>query len=73
MYWHDHFMGFPFFWWLVPFIVIVIIVLLVRKPQSTNYHRDISRETPLEILKKRYAKGEISKEEYLEAKKTLEE
>ena len=29
-------------------------------------------EDPLTILKKRYAKGEISKEEYEEMKKTLE-
>jgi len=33
----------------------------------------IVRETPLEILKKRYAKGEITKEEYDRIKQDLSE
>jgi len=33
----------------------------------------MKKDTPLEILKKRFASGIISKEEYLEKKKILKE
>jgi putative membrane protein len=32
-----------------------------------------AEETPLEILKRRYAQGEITREEYLDMKRDLEE
>ena len=37
-----------------------------------KYIGDYELDTPLNILKKRYARGEIDKEEYLEKKKELE-
>jgi putative membrane protein len=39
-------------------------------PSAGNHHN--SPDTPLEIVKKRYAKGDISKEEFDEIKRDLE-
>jgi putative membrane protein len=59
-------------------IVIVLVVLLVRgymggSPSHLLPRSSRSGSTALDILKERYAKGEISKEEYQERKKTLAE
>lgn len=70
-------MGFGYsywsFWsviWLLLWIgVIVLIIWLIYK---FIIKREGISETSLEILKKRYAKGEISKKQYQEMKKELE-
>jgi putative membrane protein len=52
--------------------VIVAIVFLIRWViLSTKITGTKSDESALEILKKRYAKGEISKEEFEEKKKDI--
>ncbi|HEU4718525.1 MAG TPA: SHOCT domain-containing protein [Bacteroidia bacterium] len=38
---------------------------------SGNHNRVFSHETPLQILKRRFASGEISKEQFEEMKKML--
>lgn len=48
-----------------------VLVYLILKRQGESRLTDISRETPIEILKRRYAKGEITKEQYEEMKKDL--
>lgn len=45
----------------------VIIYLLVKPEKSKR----VNREEPLEILKRRYALGEINQEEFLRMKKDL--
>ena len=63
------FMGFHFFWWLVWIAVIVGIVLWVARMGAGTTR---SAPTPLETLQRRYANGEITKDEYEERRRVLE-
>jgi putative membrane protein len=56
-----------FFWW---FLIFVLIVITVKVLFSSN-QRKTDDKSPIEILKRRYANGEIDKEEYEERKKEL--
>jgi putative membrane protein len=56
------------FWVLIIVGIIYLIARLTRRP----YERGEREETPLEILKRRYAKGEIDAEEFAKRKKDLE-
>jgi putative membrane protein len=55
------------FWILVIFGIVYLIKYLIRGRQGGE-----QEEETQEILKKRYAKGEISKEEYDQMKKELD-
>ncbi|MCG9971825.1 SHOCT domain-containing protein [Christiangramia crocea] len=66
-YTDGHFWGMHFFWWIF-WIVILIWVFILPYGIPPGKRK---KEKPLEILKNRYAKGEISKKEYEEAKRTL--
>ncbi|MHB1688992.1 MAG: SHOCT domain-containing protein [Ignavibacteriaceae bacterium] len=70
--------------WIFPIVMLVVMLIVVslifgrggfRPPwwyDSTKYHsQDEDRETPLEILKTRYAKGEITKEQFEQMKKDI--
>lgn len=61
--------GFPGWMTIVWVILLAATFIIVYKMVNNK----TQRETPLDILKKRFARGEISKEEYEEKKKTLEE
>lgn len=63
-YWNgaEH-MGFMWLWWIIGIVLIVVIVWAVAKP-VTGRDSD-SAPSAEEILKRRYAKGEIDKDEYL--------
>lgn len=70
--------GWPL-WWLgagfrllILAAVIVGIVYLVRGVSRRGGWPGRSDESALEILKKRYARGEISKEEFEEMKRNLD-
>jgi len=63
-----HFGGMHFIWWIVWFILLIWIFFV---PYDLPYTKN-RKEDPLRILKKRFAKGEITKEEYEDSKKTLE-
>lgn len=58
--------------WVISLIILVIIVWLVVKAINQNrtpHHPE--NNTPLDILKERYARGEIDKQEFQERKKDL--
>ncbi|MBI4094362.1 MAG: SHOCT domain-containing protein [Candidatus Liptonbacteria bacterium] len=57
---------FVFFWWVV---VVAVIALLVR--WILKVIKGKNGASALDILKERYAKGEIDKKEYEEKKRDL--
>jgi len=69
--------------WIFPLIMLVVILLFIFlvfgrggcRPfwyyHDRNAYREEPKETPLEILKKRYAKGEITKAEFEQIKKDI--
>ena len=63
-------------WWMIFFWIIIIIgvIFLVKwlvAQTRTDTQATQKEESPLDILKKRYAKGEITKEEFEQKKKDL--
>ena len=59
--------------WIVWIPIIVLIAWLVVTLTKKREPNEPRNETPLEILKRRYANGEINIEEYDERKKKLKE
>ena len=59
--------------WIILLILIALVIYFIRQNIKSRSSKDSSRETPLDILKKRYAQGEITKEEFNQMKKDLEE
>lgn len=67
---HDfdgHFWGMHFMWWIIWIVLIIWIFMLLFNPPFRRFQK----EDPLDILKRRFANGELSKEEYEESKKIL--
>lgn len=62
-----------FLFWLLVFVGIILIVRsLAGQPAVSNRGAGaVAVEPPLDILKRRYAKGEINREQYEEMKGTL--
>lgn len=70
--------------WIFPTLMIIIFLIFVffvfgrggfRSPwwyDSDRHHgREENRETPLDILRRRYASGEITKEQFEQMKKDI--
>jgi len=57
-------------WLIFAVLVCVAIYLMLQAPKSNGPDGSII-ETPLDVLKERYAKGEIDKEEFIRKKKKL--
>jgi putative membrane protein len=72
--WHPWGMGISMLFMLLLWIIAIVgIVFVVRwvLDQTTTRQRGTSEDSALDILKKRYARGEINKEESEEKKKDL--
>ena len=69
------------YWWIVPIVMMILCFLMLRGrkgammcgfgPSQIDDHQTKGSDTAMEILDKRYAAGEISKEEYQERKGIL--
>ena len=69
------------FWWIVPIFMMILCFFMMRGRRGAMMcgfgSRDIgshptrSSDSALEILDKRYASGDIDKDEYVEKRKTL--
>jgi putative membrane protein len=59
------------FMWIIFLIVIGAVIYFIVQTQKTKNQTQTQNESHLDILKKRYAKGEITKEEYERMKKDL--
>jgi putative membrane protein len=56
------------FWFIVVIGIVVLVAWIIRQSRPSESNKI---EGALEILKKRYAKGEIGKEEFEQKKKDL--
>jgi putative membrane protein len=54
-------------------LVLFCLFLLYRIFDNSNKGKSFEKESPLDILKRRYANGEIATVEYEERKKALED
>ena len=68
-------------WWIFPLVMIVLCVLMMRGRKGSmmcgfgtvkeDSRRTEAPDSARDILDKRYARGEIDKEEYREKKRVL--
>ncbi|MGD9730630.1 MAG: SHOCT domain-containing protein [Desulfamplus sp.] len=58
-------------WLIVLVLVGAVIYFMLKSPKSKESNNSLI-ETPLDVLKKRYANGEINKEEFDRMKNDLE-
>ena len=83
MYGHGY--GIGFFWWLLPFLFFIICIGMVAlffrrggmprmmSPMCGHHHPHHDESVSAkEILERRYARGEIGREEYQKIKQDLE-
>jgi len=73
----NHMMGYGgyggMYMWLVLIIIAGVVVYFIFQQNKKNRDlEDPARESPMEILKRRYAKGEITKEEFERLKEEIE-
>ncbi|MCR1898583.1 SHOCT domain-containing protein [Irregularibacter muris] len=67
-------MGLPWLFMFLPLLIVGLMVyIIVRLVQKSNHNAGIQKNSALDILNERFARGEISEEEYERKKKMLRE
>ena len=64
-------MGFGFIFWLVILAIIIWGVASFVRSQTLSGNQRSRHSTGLELLEERYARGDISREEYLQKKRDI--
>jgi len=60
------------FMWIVLVVIVIAVILLAKGYLSpAKKEGELAGESVLDVLKKRYARGEISKEEFEEKKRDV--
>jgi len=69
------------FWWIIPIFMMLLCFFMMRRsrgfrmccfgPRDIEDHETRGSESAAEILDKRYASGEIDRDEYEEIKRTI--
>jgi len=74
VHWGDYGWGMGFGWivMLVFWVIVIAGIIIIIKGLVSGTGQPGKSETALDILKKRYAKGEITKEDFDRMKKDLE-
>lgn len=62
--------GFMWIFWL--FLIVILVIAVKAAIGGNALNNDQKEDSPLEILKKRYARGEIDEEEYQRRRNELE-
>ena len=63
-------MGFGWFIWVI--LIAVVVWGILQFTNRDQLQNSSNSETPLDILKRRYANGEITKEEFEEREKKIQ-
>lgn len=68
--WNGYNWGMPMMWfaWTLVILFVWFLIRQVRKDMPSEKQK----ESPMDVLKRRYANGEITTEEYEQRKKVLE-
>ncbi|MCF8105842.1 MAG: SHOCT domain-containing protein [Desulfohalobiaceae bacterium] len=64
--------GGMFFWIAILIAIIILVTVLARKSGKAGDRPAPNQESPLDILKKRYARGELTKEEFERMKREVQ-
>jgi putative membrane protein len=67
MFYNSYFGGMHLFWWIV---WIILLFWIFATPYRIPFER-MKNDSPLDILKRRFASGQITNEEYQERKTIL--
>lgn len=66
-----HGMGFGWIGWVLFWVLLIVAAVMLYKGMSCNGASSSRRNNALEILKERYARSEIGREEFEQKKRDL--
>jgi len=61
-----------YIWFIIIILVALLIFFIVKSQQQTGLGSSSPQEDPMEIAKRRYARGEITREEFEKIKRDLQ-